>query len=107
MKTSLILCLGVVLLSACASHTRTPPEKAAAPENVYAPKYPAYTQQGNGKAGEMAYVVERLAKQRGCELYDNAQLMSKRPGIQFYRVPCTDGSQILYRCEMRHCSVAE
>jgi hypothetical protein len=107
MKTFMSLCLAAMLLSACASPTATTAGKAAETKNVYHPKYPLYAQRANEKTGDMSYVVERLAKQGGCELYENAQLMAKRPGVQFYRVPCTDGHQILYRCEMRRCDVAD
>lgn len=82
-------------------------EVGAANGNVYVPKTPIFTQPSPGRAGDMAYVVERLAKADGCELSDNANLMAKRPGIQFYRVECADGRQILYRCEMRQCKTAE
>lgn len=107
MQKTLNLYLIVILLGGCASQTGTISGKTTDPENVYHPKYPLYTQRATDKAGDMAYVVERLAKQGGCELYENAQLMAKRPGVQFYRVPCADGRQILYRCEIRRCEAAD
>lgn len=102
-----MMILAAGALSACASHSEFPTEKNKAAENVYAPKSPVYTQRSAGKAGEMTYAVEKLAQASGCQLYDHAELMARRPGIQFYRVPCADGRQMLYKCEMRQCRLAE
>lgn len=76
-------------------------------ENVYGPKVPAYVVPSPGKTGDMVYTVEKLAKASGCVVNEGASLLAKRPGIQFYRVPCADGQQVLYKCELRQCRVAE
>lgn len=102
-----MLCLIVLAMWGCASLKDRQPETEKPADNVFAPKAPLYTQLAPGKTGDMAYAVEKLAKGSGCELYDHASLMAKRPGIQFYRVPCADGRQILYRCEIRQCREAD
>jgi hypothetical protein len=107
MKNTLLLCLLAALVSGCASLEEPAVDKSKTAENIFDPKFPIYTQLAPGKTGDMAYAVERLAKASGCELQDNASLMTKRPGIQFYRVPCADGHSILYKCEMRQCRVAD
>lgn len=107
MKKCLMMILVAGALSACASHSEIATEKNKAVENVYDPKSPLYTQRSAAKAGEMTYVVEKLAQASGCQLYDHAELMARRPGIQFYRVPCANGSQVLYKCEMRQCRLVE
>lgn len=102
-----MLCLIVLAVCGCASPDSRQSEKDKTAGNVFAPKAPLYTQLAPGKAGDMAYAVEKLAMGSGCQLYDNASLVAKRPGIQFYRVPCADGRQVLYRCELRQCREAE
>jgi hypothetical protein len=107
MKNSFILFLAAGLLCACTSLDERVVENSKANENVYGPKVPTYTLPKSGKAGDMAYTVEKLAKASGCVVEEGASLLAKRPGIQFYRVPCADGQQVLYKCELRQCRVAE
>jgi hypothetical protein len=107
MKTNWILCLAASALCACASFEEHAVEHNKANESIYAPKVPAHALSSSGKTGDMAYVVEKLAKASGCEVNEGASLLARRPGIQFYRVPCADGQQVLYKCELRQCKIAE
>lgn len=101
------MCL-TALVFGCASTVKnadsvTPEAKA----NVYDPKFPIYGKLPPQQTGDMGYVVEKLAKNAGCAPAESAALMSKRPGIQFYKVACADGSQRLYKCEMRNCGLSQ
>ncbi|MES2535489.1 MAG: hypothetical protein V4632_06395 [Pseudomonadota bacterium] len=57
--------------------------------------------------GEMAFEAEKVAMKVGCYRSGSASLMAKRPGIEFYRVGCETGNQILVKCEMRQCRIAD
>lgn len=57
--------------------------------------------------GEMSFAAEKVAKEAGCFRSDSATVMAQRTGIQFYRVPCDSGRQVLVRCELRQCRLAD
>jgi hypothetical protein len=69
--------------------------------NEAAPKAPAPRQ------GELSFAAEKVAQQAGCFRSDSATVMAQRTGIQFYRVPCDNGRQVLVRCELRQCRIAD
>jgi hypothetical protein len=46
-----------------------------------------------------------MARQDACRAAEPSTLMNSRPGVQFYRVRCEDGRQILFKCEMRQCFI--
>ena len=107
MRRIFILCMAAVF-SACAWMPQNQePAEESMHHNTYEPKYPTYKKLPPDQVGDMGYTVEKLAKARGCTLSESAALMSKRPGLQFYRAACADGSQILYKCELRQCAVAD
>jgi hypothetical protein len=59
------------------------------------------------RSGEMAFEAEKAAREAGCYRSESASLMAKRPGVEFYRVGCDAGNQVLVKCEMRQCRMAE
>jgi hypothetical protein len=76
------------------------PVAEAAPQDTPRSYPPART-------GEMSFAAEKVAKEAGCYRTDSATVVAQRTGIQFYRVPCDSGRQMLVRCELRQCRIAD
>ncbi|MDM0029642.1 hypothetical protein [Variovorax saccharolyticus] len=54
--------------------------------------------------GVDTYNAERLAKNRSCQVAPMADLVSKGPGFEIYRIPCADaGKTMVVRCEFGNC----
>ncbi|MDM0020658.1 hypothetical protein [Variovorax saccharolyticus] len=54
--------------------------------------------------GVDTYNAERLAKTRSCQVAPMADLVSKGPGFEIYRIPCADlGKTMVVRCEFGNC----
>jgi len=54
--------------------------------------------------GVDTYNAERLAKSRSCGIAPMADLVSKGPGFEIYRIPCAEGARTLVvRCEFGNC----
>lgn len=108
-----VLCV----LAGCASPALPPWDSktvAPAPEplvmpsqaNVFEPIIPRLSiRNATDKGGELSYQVEKMARQDACRAAEPSTLMNSRPGVQFYRVRCEDGRQILFKCEMRQCFI--
>lgn len=107
----LVLCL----LAGCASSPLPPwNSQAVAPAaidspsqaNVFEPTVPRQAvRNASDKGGELSFQVEKMARQDACRAAEPSTLMNSRPGVQFYRVRCEDGRQILFKCEMRQCFI--
>ena len=58
----------------------------------------------NRTTGVDTYNAERLAKGRSCQVAPMADLASKGPGFEIYRIPCADaGKTMVVRCEFGNC----
>lgn len=53
--------------------------------------------------GELAFEVDKLAKQTSCQPSGATTLIAKSTGTETYQVNCQDGNQALYKCELRQC----
>jgi hypothetical protein len=110
-KRNLLLSAGLLILAGCAGRERLPDDAVsssvpATVANSFQPEAPAnpnrlFPREG----GDMGFVVEKIARRAGCYPTETASRLAKRPGIQFYRVGCANGTQILLKCEMRQCHI--
>jgi hypothetical protein len=122
-RHSLVLS-GILLLAACAAPvppsdsgatpgvlagtTTGPAPDVPPPANVFEPKIPKQPKRFNQptvRTGELGFIVERIASRDACHADGPAQLMAKRPGVEFYRVGCSDARQVLVKCESRQCFI--
>jgi hypothetical protein len=106
------LILLTALLSACCAPqapltNQTTAVMTTAVEAVKAPPQEVAHKTPAPRQGEMSFAAEKVAKEAGCYRSDSATVMAQRTGIQFYRVPCDNGRQLLVRCELRQCRVAD
>lgn len=83
-------------------------QPVAVEDNVFEPSIPGQAvRNAVNHGGELSYEVEKIARQDACNAKEPATLLSSRPGVAFYRVGCTDGRQVLLKCEMRQCFIGE
>ena len=72
---------------------------------VASPMSEAEIREEQKKMGQYSYNVEKMAKQRGCNLTGGAALLSKSGPIELYQVGCLESDSIVVRCEYQNCSV--
>jgi hypothetical protein len=111
MKKLILACMALAI-AGCAPLMNGTEDKAvavAATPAVDAVKTPLKETARNApppRSGEMAFAAEKVAKEAGCYRSESATLMAKRTGIEFYRVGCDNGRQVLVKCELRQCRIA-
>lgn len=67
-------------------------------------KYNPTAQAPFRQTGVDTYNAERLAKNRSCQVAPVAEMVSKGPGFEIYRIPCADlGKTMVVRCEFGNC----
>jgi hypothetical protein len=112
----MVFAFSALVLSGCASRSPLLDDAANKPASARPvmiasePAVPANKQARVAtprRFGEMAFEAEKAAREAGCYRSESASLMAKRPGIEFYRVGCETGNQVLVKCEMRQCRMAE
>lgn len=59
------------------------------------------------KLGQYSYNVEKMAKQRGCNLTGAAALLSKNGPVEIYKVACLEADSIVVRCEYQDCVILQ
>lgn len=65
-----------------------------------------YNPLGIGESGQFSYHIEQMPEVRACQrTLPEAIIASKSPGIEVYKIACSNGSELKVRCEFNVCKV--
>lgn len=65
-----------------------------------------YNPSGVGEVGSHSFQIEQMPEVRACKkVQPQALIESKAPGVEVYKVDCTNGSSLRVRCEFNVCTI--